>query len=270
MYKILATDMDGTLLNNEKKVTKEVFDAVQNAKKEGKKIVLSTGRPLPGVIRYLDELNLNEEGDYVICFNGALVQEVKTKKVISNIEMNYSDFEKIYSFAKENNVGIHINTPTNVVIPTEKPNQYTEIEASLNGIDIVSMNEKQIKEEVTFCKVMIIDDPEKLEEIIPKIPKELHDNYTIVRSAKFFLEFLNKEANKGNALKKLCKHLDIKIEEAIAVGDEENDKHMIEYAGLGVAMENARDSIKEIANHITVSNEESGVAKVINEFLLKN
>ena len=80
MYKILATDMDGTLLNSKKEVTKETFDAIQEAKKQGKKIVLATGRPLPGVVPYLNELNLNEEGDYVICFNGALVQEVKTKK----------------------------------------------------------------------------------------------------------------------------------------------------------------------------------------------
>ena len=269
MYKILATDMDGTLLNSEKKVTKKVFDSIQNAKREGKKIVLATGRPLPGVIRYLDELNLNEEGDYVICFNGALVQEVKTKKVISNIEMRHSDFVRIHNFAKEHNVNIHINTPTNLVIPVEESNPYTDIEASLNQIEVVSIKENEIDDKITFCKVMIIDEPEKLDEIIPKIPQELHVKYTIVRSATFFLEFLNKEANKGNALKKLCDHLDIKIEETIAVGDEENDKHMIEYEGLGVAMENARDSIKEIANYITVSNEKSGVAKVINEFLLK-
>lgn len=269
MYKLIATDMDGTLLNSEKKITKKTFEAIKNAKEKGKKVILATGRPLPGVVRYLDELNLNEDGDFVICFNGALVQEVKTKKVISNIEMNYSDYKLIHKFARENSLNIHINTPTNIVIPNDNPNQYTKLEADLNQIDIVTMSDEEIKENVTFCKIMIIDSPEKLEEVMNLIPDELYDNYTVVRSAPYFLEFLNKEANKGNALKKLCKHLNLSLDEVIAIGDEENDKHMIEYAGLGVAMGNARDSIKEIANHITVNNNEDGVAKVIDEFLLK-
>lgn len=269
MYKLIATDMDGTLLNSDKKITKETFESIKKAKQNKKKVVLATGRPLPGVIRYLDELNLNEDGDFVICFNGALVQEVKTKNVISNIEMSYSDYKLIHKFAKENNLNIHINTPTNLVIPDDNPNQYTKLEADLNQIDIVTMSDEEIKQNVTFCKIMIIDSPEKLEEVITLIPKELYDNYTVVRSAPYFLEFLNKEANKGNALKKLCKHLGLSLDEVIAIGDEENDKHMIEYAGLGVAMGNARDTIKEIANHITTTNNEDGVAKVIDEFLLK-
>ncbi|MFI3210298.1 MAG: sugar-phosphatase [Peptostreptococcaceae bacterium] len=269
MYKILATDMDGTILNSDKEITKEVYDAVQDAKKQGKKIVLATGRPLPGVTKYLEELHLNEEGDYVICFNGALVQEVKTKKVLSNIEMTFSDFEKIQNLANKHNMGIHINTPTEIVIPYETPNEYSVREATINGLDIVSKTMEDIKENVTFCKVMVIDSPEALEEFIPKIPSEMHEEFNIVRSAPFFLEFLHKDANKGVALRTLCNHLGYSIDEAIAVGDEENDKHMIEYAGLGVAMDNARDSIKELANHITTNNNDSGVAKVIKEFLLK-
>lgn len=269
MYKILATDMDGTLLNSKKEVTKETFDAIQEAKKQGKKIVLATGRPLPGVVPYLNELNLNEEGDYVICFNGALVQEVKTKKIISNIEMSYDDFKLIYEFAKKHNTNIHINTPTNLIIPDENPSKYTLVEANLNKIDVVHLDEKDINENINFCKIMITDEAEVLEYIIKEIPKEIFEKYTIVRSAPFFLEFLNKDANKGNALKTLCNYLNIDIKDAIAVGDEENDQHMIKYAGLGVAMANARDSIKEIANHITSTNNENGVCKVIEEFLLK-
>ena len=87
MYKLIALDIDGTLLNSEKKITSEVFNSIQEAKKAGAKVVLSTGRPLPGVTPLLDELNLNDDGDYVICFNGAVVQEVKSKKILSNIEM---------------------------------------------------------------------------------------------------------------------------------------------------------------------------------------
>ncbi len=268
MYKLIALDIDGTLLNSDKQITEEVFNSIQEAKKIGKKVVLSTGRPLPGVTPLLNQLNLTDEGDYVICFNGAVVQEVKSQKVISNIEMCADDFRLIHEFAKNNNTHIHINTPTNLIIPEEVPGKYTLHEANLNGIEIVSMNEEDINDDITFCKVMIVDEPEKLEEVIKNIPKELYDKYTIVRSAKFFLEFLNKNANKGTALSALCETIDIPVARTIAVGDEENDRHMIELAGLGVAMGNARDSIKDIANHITTSNNEHGVAKVIYEFML--
>ena len=268
MYKLIALDIDGTLLNSEKKITSEVFNSIQEAKKVGAKVVLSTGRPLPGVTPLLDELNLNDDGDYVICFNGAVVQEVKSKKVLSNIEMSYDDFVLINNIAKENNTNIHISTPNNIIIPNETPSKYTIYGANLNNLDIVSMNEEDINDDITFCKIVVTDDPEKLEKVLKNIPRDLFDKYTIFRSAPFLLEFLNKNANKGNALKYLCNAINIPISKSIAVGDEENDKHMIKMAGIGVAMGNARDSIKAIANYVTTNNNDNGVANVINKYIL--
>lgn len=268
MYKLIALDIDGTLLNTDKKITSNVFNSIQEAKKNGAKVVLSTGRPLPGVTPLLKELNLTDDGDYVICFNGAVVQEVKSEKVISNIEMSYDDFKTIFKVVKDLNTKVHINTPTNVITPFEEPSKYTILESELNQIPIVYMPENEINDDITFCKIMIIDEPERLEEILNVLPKELFEKYTVVRSAPFFLEFLNKKANKGTALKALCESIDLPIEQTIAVGDEENDQHMIKLAGLGVAMGNARDSIKDIANYITKTNNEHGVAHVIDKFIL--
>lgn len=269
MYKLIALDIDGTLLNSKKEVTKEVFDAIQMAKKKGVKVVLSTGRPLPGVQSLLKELKLNNEKNYVVTFNGGLVQEISSQDVISNIEMSYEDFDIIYNeLSKKHNVKIHINTPDSVVVPYKDAPKYSIHEANLNNIPVICMDESEINEDLTFCKVMLIDEPEIIDNIITKIPKDFHDKYTIVRSAPFFLEFLNKKVNKGSGLQALCNKLNIDPCEVIAVGDEENDRHMIEFAGLGVAMGNARDSIKEIANYITDSNDNHGVAKVISEFIL--
>ena len=269
MYKLIALDIDGTLLNSKKEVTKEVFDAIQMAKKKGVKVVLSTGRPLPGVQSLLKELKLNNEENYVVTFNGGLVQEISSQDVISNIEMSYEDFDIIYNeLSKKHNVKIHINTPDSVVVPYKDAPKYSIHEANLNNIPVICMDESEINEDLTFCKVMLIDEPEIIDNIITKIPKDFHDKYTIVRSAPFFLEFLNKKVNKGSGLQALCNKLNIDPCEVIAVGDEENDRHMIEFAGLGVAMGNARDSIKEIANYITDSNDNHGVAKVISEFIL--
>ncbi|OXX82666.1 hypothetical protein AVM15_17080 [Paraclostridium benzoelyticum] len=269
MYKLIALDIDGTLLNSEKKVTQEVFDAIQNAKEKGVKVVLSTGRPLPGVQTLLKELKLNDEENYVVTFNGGLVQEITSQDVISNIEMSHEDFDYIYNeLAKKHDIKIHINTPDSLVVPYTEVPKYSVHESTLNNIPVICMDENEINSDLTFCKVMLVDEPEIIEDIITKIPQEFHDKYTIVRSAPFFLEFLNKKVNKGSGLQALCDKLGIDPTEVIAVGDEENDRHMIEFAGLGVAMGNARDSIKEIANHVTETNNNHGVAKVISDFIL--
>lgn len=269
MYKLIALDIDGTLLNSNKEITCNVYESIQEAKEQGFKVVLSTGRPLPGVTPLLEKLNLTDEGDYVICFNGAVVQEVKSKRVIADIDMTVEDFRIIYNrVCKPNNTNIHISTPTHLITPQETPHKYTVHESTLNNIAIEYRHEDSIDSSIKFCKVMIVDEPERLEDIIATIPQELYEKYTIVRSAPFFLEFLNKKANKGTALEALCESIGLPLKETIAVGDEENDQHMIKLAGLGVAMGNARDTIKEIADYITDTNNNHGVAKTIDKFLL--
>lgn len=85
MYKLLALDMDGTLLNENKTISKENFQAIQNAKERGVKVVLATGRPLKGIEKYLNQLNLITENDYAVAFNGAVIQNTKTGKILSKL-----------------------------------------------------------------------------------------------------------------------------------------------------------------------------------------
>ena len=126
-----------------------------------------------------------------------------------------------------------------------------------------------VPKDINMSKFMMIDHPEILDECVKKIPQEYYEKYTIVRSTPFFLEILRPEANKGSGISLLAKELGLKQEEIICVGDAGNDKHMIEYAGLGVAMGNATDEIKEMADYVTLSNDEDGVAHVINKFILE-
>jgi Cof subfamily protein (haloacid dehalogenase superfamily) len=183
--------------------------------------------------------------------------------------MEYEDFNLIYNeLAQKHNIKIHINTPDSVVVPYKEYPKYSIHEATLNNIPVVSMNYEDINENINFCKVMLIDEPELIEEVITKIPKEFHDKYTIVRSAPFFLEFLNKETNKGKALKALCEYLNIDPSEVMAIGDEENDLSMLEYAGYKIAMDNANVKLKNIATYITASNNDEGVGKVVEKLVL--
>jgi len=115
---------------------------------------------------------------------------------------------------------------------------------------------------------MLVDEPEILSPGVEQIPTDYYDRFTVVRSAPFFLEILNKNSNKGNGVAMLADYLGIASTEVICVGDAGNDIHMLEYAGLSVAMGNAFDDIKAIADYVTHSNEDDGVAHVIEKFIL--
>jgi Cof subfamily protein (haloacid dehalogenase superfamily) len=266
MYKLIAVDMDGTLLNEKKEISNRSRKAIFQLKEAGKKVVLATGRPLNGVIRYIENLNLFDENDYVIAFNGALVQSTKTKHIIFNKPLSVKEYKELYTISQQ--LGVHIHALTDNSVLTPKNNPFTEIESNINQIPIIEGAVEEIEDSTIIIKVMFIDEPEKLDAAIPRIPNRISEKYTILRSAPYFLEFLDKSVNKGAGVSAVAKQLGFKREEVICVGDAGNDLAMIRFAGLGVAMGNAFDEIKSEADYITYTNEEDGVAHVIEKFML--
>lgn len=269
MYKLVAIDMDGTLLKEDKTISERTKKAIQSAREKGVTVVLATGRPIEGVSRYLEELNMYTEHDYVLSYNGALIQKTKSKEAVAKVALKGEDLHYLRKLSDELGVNIHAFSEERGLI-TPKNSKYTEVEAEINNIEIHEMNIDNIPDDEVMIKIMMIDEPEILGEAIEKLPKEVYEKYTVVRSAPFFLEFLNKSVNKGVGVELLAKHLGVKQEEVITFGDAGNDLHMIEYAGLGVAMGNAFDEVKEAANYITDTNENDGVAKAIEKFILEN
>lgn len=267
MYKLIALDMDGTLLNKEKKVTDRTKKAIQDARDKGVTVVLATGRPIDGVNRYLEELNMYTDKDYVLSYNGGLVLKTKSKEVITKIGLLGEDVHYLYDLSKKLNVNIHAFSEKDGLV-TPKNSKYTQVEADINGIAITEMNFDNIAKDESYIKIMMIDEPEILQNAVDNLPKEVYDKYTVVRSTPFFLEFLNKEVNKGTGLELLAKHLGVNRDEIIAMGDAGNDLHMIEYAGMGIAMGNAFDEVKEAADYITDSNDDDGVATAIEKLVL--
>ncbi len=265
MYKLIALDMDGTLLNSEKKVSDKTKEALKYATDKGVKVVIATGRPIDGVERYLEELDLVSENDYVLSFNGALVRNAKTKEAITRDVIKGSDYKYLYEISKD--LGVNIHAFSLYGCHTPKMSKYSEVEAELNEINIGIKPVEEVDSEEDIVKVMMVDEPEILDKAVRNLPKEVYNKYTVVRSTPYFLEFLSKSCNKGEGLRKLAEYLNIKQDEIIACGDAENDHHMIEYAGLGVAMGNGTEETKKIANFITKTNNEDGIAHVIYEFI---
>lgn len=267
-YKLIALDIDGTLINSSHQLTEGVKESIRRAKEKGVKVVLCTGRPLKGVEKFLDELNLKESGDYAATFNGALVQDTFTKNPVSHLTLGYNDLVDLYNLSLELGSRSHFYDTKTVYTFNKDISDYTILECYLTGAHLNSTTLEEVPKDIAMSKFMMIDHPEIIDECIKKIPKSYFEKYTIVRSTPSFLEFLNPKANKGAGIELLAKELGIKQEEVICVGDAGNDKHMIEYAGLGVAMGNANDDIKDLADYITLSNDEDGVAHVIKKFIL--
>lgn len=267
MYKIIALDMDGTLLNSQHQITPRTKEVITKAREQGIKVVLASGRPIAGIRRQLAELGISSDEDYVCHFNGAVVENVGTGEIVNHKMISGAGAKKVARLAKELGVNTHAFSPEHGLI-SPKVSKYTEVEANINGIEINIFDFEQLEDDHPINKVMMVDEPDLLNNAVENLPKELYDEFMVLRSAPWFLEFLHTESNKGTGIKMIADYLGIPAEQVMCVGDAENDHHMLRYAGLAVAMGNATEETKAIADYITLTNDEDGVAHVIEKFAL--
>ncbi|MGT2924813.1 sugar-phosphatase [Streptococcus caviae] len=265
--KLVAVDIDGTLLNNKQEVTPEVFSAIQDAKKKEVKIVIATGRPIAGVTGLLEELNLRNQGDYVITFNGGLVQDTATGEVLVKEPLAYEDYLDIELLSRKLGVHMHAITKEGIYTANRNIGKYTVHEASLLHMPLYYRTPEEMADK-EIVKIMMIDEPDVLAAAIAKIPASFYQDFTIVKSRPFYLEFMNKKVSKGTAVNQLAQKLGLSKDETMAIGDEENDRPMLEAVGNPVVMENGIPELKKIAKYITKSNDDSGVAYALREWVL--
>jgi hypothetical protein len=267
MYKLIALDMDGTLLNSEKVISEENKQAIAKAREAGVTVVLASGRPLEGMQDKLDELNINSDKDFILYYNGSMVKNVGTNEIIHQQIIDGKSAKLVARKAKELGAYVHAFSQVHGLI-TPQHNPYTDIEANINGLEVTEMCFDALEDDHPVIKAMMVAEPSKLTEVIAALPKELRETFTVVQSAAYFLEFLNPSSNKGIGVAAIAEYLGIQPEEVICMGDAENDHHMLEFAGLGIAMENAMEETKKIADYITASNDNHGVARAIEKFVL--
>ncbi|NTW71394.1 MAG: HAD family phosphatase [Eubacteriaceae bacterium] len=262
-YKLIAVDIDGTLLNSEGKLTEVTRSAIRKAVDAGAVFTISTGRPVQGVTSLVEEIGLDLP---LITYNGSMVLKAKTREIIYSRTMTDKDAKMVYQTAVEWDVNM-ILWSDNKLYSTrdnEKSRYYSHItKTELNIIE----NFEDIKAGIT--KILWYEEPEVLKDFLVELDKLLDKDSVVFHTSRpYFLEFVDKGASKAIAIEKLGEEYGIKREEIIAIGDSYNDISMISYAGLGVAMNNAPDDIKAIADYITKSCDEDGVAHVIREFIL--
>lgn len=267
MYKLIALDMDGTLLNSQKQITARTKQAIAKAREKGVKVVLASGRPIDGMRDKLQELHLSSNEDFVLYYNGSMVQNIGSGEIIHHKIIDGLSAKLVANLANQLNVNTHAFSQVHGLI-TPKISEYTELEARINGLPITEMDFEQLEDDHPIIKAMIVAEPSLLQKAIEQLPPELYQQFTIVQSAPFFLEFLNTQSNKGVGVKAIAEHLGIEAKLIICMGDAENDHHMLQYAGLGIAMANAMEQTKQLADYITLSNDNDGVAVAIEKFVL--
>lgn len=266
-YEVLVLDIDGTLTNSKKEISEKTLEAVIAAQEEGIKVVIASGRPTPGITKIAKTVKLDQYGGYVLSFNGGKIINFKTKEVIYNETLPREMIPAIYEEAVENKVGI-ITYEGDDAIAGNGIDQYNELEGRINGIGLREVEDFANYVRFPVNKCLLTGDPEHMEEVEIKMKERFGNLLNIYRSEPFFVEVMPQNIDKAYSLGKLLTYLGLDRSQMIACGDGFNDLSMIKYAGLGVAMANAQEQVKEAANYITASNDEDGVAKVIYKFML--
>lgn len=269
MIKLVAIDLDGTLLTDDKKISPHNLEVLKKAKAQGVKVVLCTGRPLAAITPFIEQLGLNEPGDYSITFNGGLVQKNDTGEILSKSALTLADVQRISQLMVELALPVDVLSEELVLqLPTAP--DYPSIYPQLNGLlTFQSAKLADLTEDGLYNKVVMAYDQDYLDQQIAKIPDRFKKDYEVIKTRSNLLEFMPKGVTKAFGLAHLAAHLGLTSDEIMALGDEENDLSMIEYAGMGVAMANAVEKVRQAANYITASNEEDGVAKAVEKFVLK-
>lgn len=263
-YKLLAIDLDDTLLGEDLSISERNKSAICKAVEQGVKVTLASGRATQSVAHYLDILGLKIP---VISYQGARVTDTATGKVMFKKEIDRESALPVIEYSQK--VGVHCNVFVDNTIYIRRMGKWAKYYNTMSPN--VPMKETSDLEGIvkeTAIKLIYIDDRKRLEEIKPGIEEIMPEDLIAFYSKPNFLEFTNKNATKGEAVKFLAEHFGIKREEVIAIGDTYNDISMIEYAGLGVCMENGTETVKKIADYVTLSNVEDGVAHVIEKFIL--
>lgn len=263
--KALILDIDGTLTNSRKEITPATRAAIQNLMKSGKKVILASGRPTPGMRRYREELELSKYGGYLLSFNGARIVDCSNEMVVFQKTLPLKLLPDLYSFAKENGCGL-ITYLGEEVISAFPADRYVEIEATINGLPIRVVD--NFPEFVNFDinKCLMTAPPEIAENLERQLQERYGSKASIYRSEPYFIEVMPLNVDKATSLDQMLPGIQISREEIVCCGDGFNDISMIRYAGVGVAMGNAQAIVKEAADYITDTNDEDGLVKVIHEF----
>lgn len=268
---ILFLDLDGTLLNDRKEVTPGNRRAIGEALDRGRRIVVTSGRPLKSSLALARRLDLAGDGCYVIAYNGAVIYDCRAERAVFRRTLDLEDLYRIYDEAARRNIYIQTYDREDVVIEPRCGEDNARRYCAAVGLDWRYIKDVRRDLSAPPVKALLVDyqDRAPLEEMERWLREEMAGRVDCFFSCPYYLEAVAVGMNKGAAVRELCALLGTDIGASVAAGDENNDVSMIRAAGLGVAMANGVQSAREAADYVTErDNNHDGIEEIIRKFLL--
>lgn len=269
-FRLIALDLDGTLTNSDKIITPGTFETLMRAQSLGVRLVLCSGRPTHGIAALAEQLQLRENGGFVLSCNGANIIDWATGRLIFDQALDAACLPRLLDFAESRGLPI-VTYPADHLLATRNDSPYLAEESRINQMPVELTTDfvaEASRIDGGAPKCLIPGEPAVLVELEQEMKEAFGEALSISRSAPFFLEIMAPGVGKDHSLARLLAHLGLSREQLIAFGDGFNDLAMLRFAGMGVAMANAADEVKAVADRVTLSNDEDGVAHAVAQWVL--
>lgn len=266
-YSILVLDLDGTLTNSKKEISATNRDALLRAQQQGMTLVLASGRPTYGIAPLANQLQMDRFGGYILSYNGGEIIDWSTQQTLYAQVLPDEVVPVLYRCAKQHDVAL-LSYDGRYIATEDPDDRYVRHEAFLNKMQVRRCRNFLEEVPLPLPKCLIVGEPARLVEVEAELSLALQGVISVYRSEPFFLELVPPGIDKAQSLAVLLRHIGTNREKMVAIGDGYNDVSMIEFAGLGVAMANAQEPVRKAADRVTLSNDEDGVAAIVNELFL--
>lgn len=271
IYKLIACDLDETLLNDDHLCPQINIDAIKKAREEyGVKFVPATGRGYSQIVTELKTLDLYDlPEEYVLSYNGGALTENKDNKILAFKGLDYFKMAELFQYGITVDVCIHVYTLDGLYIFNMSDSEYARLTKQKVDYQNITVNDVSFLKDAAICKILYQNtDTDYLKSLEPFVEDIVKDCVSVSYSSNRYMEFNQLGVDKGQGLKDLAKLLNIPMEQTIAIGDNYNDQAMLEVAGLSVAANNAVQDMKDICDYVTKANNNEGVvAEAIRKYI---
>lgn len=269
--RVIIMDVDGTLTNLEKKVTPKTKEALLKAEEAGAILILASGRPTSGLLDLARELQMDKHHGLLVAYNGSTVIDCETMEILFNQALSVEEgkavlehmkkFDRVRPMIDKGEYMYVNNVYDNWITWKGEPFDVIQYESRGGKFKLCEVDDLAEFVDFELNKILTTSDPEYLQEHYLEMMEPFKDTLSCMFTGDFYFEFTAQGIDKAKALDTVLIPMGYKREEMIAFGDGHNDASMVKYAGIGVAMENAVQALKDVADEVTLSNEEDGIAE---------